>query len=152
MVEAIRETDAPLQENLIAIKELIDLGYDFVDAINLAADKVNLPEFDIFAASLTAQSKTGGTIGDVLKEVIDIARARVDLQRKIATMTGEGRFNAMLLGSLPILLTMYLRASEPEYFNTIWEAGAMGTAVFFATIAFAVFGAWLAMRIAKITV
>ena len=152
VAEAIRETDTPLRENLTAIKELIDLGYDFVDAINLASDRVNLAEFDIFAASLTAQSKTGGTIGNVLKEVVDIARARMDLQKKIATMTGEGRFNAMLLGSLPILLTMYLRSAEPEYFDSMWDAGALGAALFLATIAGATFGAWLAMRIAKITV
>jgi tight adherence protein B len=152
VAEAIRETEAPLKENLSAIKELIDLGYDFVDAINLAADKVNLPEFDIFAASLTAQSKTGGTIGEVLKEVIDISRSRVDLQKKIATMTGEGRFNAMLLGSLPILLTMYLRSAEPGYFASIWQAGTLGAILFLLTIAGAVFGAWLAMRIARITV
>lgn len=152
VAEAIRETEAPLKENLMAIKELIDLGYDFVEAINLAADKVNLPEFDIFAASLTAQSKTGGTIGEVLKEVIDISRSRVDLQKKIATMTGEGRFNAMLLGSLPILLTMYLRSAEPEYFAAIWQAGTLGAILFLLTIVGAVFGAWLAMRIARITV
>lgn len=152
VVEAIRETEDPLREQLSAIKDLIDLGYDFVDAINLAADRINLPEFDIFAASLTAQSKTGGTIGEVLREVVDITRARMDLQKKIATMTGEGRFNAMLLGSLPIGLTMYLRAVEPEYFNTIWEAGTLGAVVFFMTLAFAVFGAFLAMRLARITV
>jgi len=152
VAEAIRETDAPLKENLLAIKELIDLGYDFVDAINLASNKVNLPEFDIFAASLTAQSKTGGTIGDVLKEVIDISRSRVDLQKKIGTMTAEGRFNATLLGSLPILLTMYLRVSEPEYYDAMWDAGTMGAGIFFATIGCAVFGAWLAMRIARIAV
>jgi len=152
VAEAIRETETPLKENLSAIKDLIDLGYDFVEAINLASDRVNLAEFDIFAASLTAQSKTGGTIGDVLREVVDIARSRMDLQRKIATMTGEGRFNAMLLGSLPILLTMYLRSVEPEYFSAMWDAGALGAALFLATIAGAVFGAWLAMRIAKITV
>ncbi len=152
VAEAIRETETPLKENLMAIKELIDLGYDFVDAINLASDKVNLAEFDIFAASLTAQSKTGGTIGNVLKEVIDISRARVDLQKKIATMTGEGRFNAILLGSLPILLTMYLRSAEPKYFSALWEAGTLGAALFLLTITGAVFGAWLAMRIAKIAV
>lgn len=152
VAEAIRECEMPLKENLEAIKELIDLGYDFVDAINLAADKVNLAEFDIFAASLTAQSKTGGTIGDVLKEVTEIARSRVDLSKKIATMTGEGRFNAMLLGSLPIVLTLYLRASQPTYFDAMWEAGSTGAIIFFGTIGFAVFGAWLALRLASIKV
>ena len=144
VTEAIRETENPLRESLAAIKDLIDLGYDFVDAINLA-------EFDIFAASLTAQSKTGGTVGDVLREVVDITRARMDLQKKIATMTGEGRFNAMLLGSLPIGLTMYLRSVEPEYFNTLWQAGSTGAIIFFMTLAFAVFGAFLAMRLARVT-
>lgn len=152
VTEAIRETEDPLRSQLGAIKDLIDLGYDFIDAINLAADRVNLPEFDIFAASLTAQSKTGGTIGEVLKEVIDITRARMDLQTKIATMTGEGRFNAMLLGSLPIGLTMYLRTVQPDYFDTIWEAGTLGAVIFFMTLAFAVFGAFLAMRLARIKI
>lgn len=152
VMEAIKETEAPLRENIEAISELIGLGYDFVDAVNLAADKVNLAEFDIFAASLTAQSKTGGTIGNVLKEVVEIARGRVDLQKKISTMTGEGRFNAMLLGSLPIMLTMYLRASEPDYFDAMWSAGFLGVALFLGTIGAAVFGAWFAMRLAQIKV
>ena len=152
VTEAIRETEAPLKENLSAIKDLIDLGYDFVEAVNLAADKINLPEFDIFAASLTAQSKTGGTVGDVLREVVEIARGRMDLQKKIATMTGEGRFNAGLLGFLPIGLTMYLRSVESAYFDTLWAAGTKGAVIFFMTLVLAVFGAFLAMRIARIRI
>jgi len=148
--EAIGETEAPLRGALVSIKDLLDLGYDFVDAINLAADRINLPEFDIFCASLTAQSATGGSVGDVLKEVTDIARSRMDLQKKISTMTAEGRFNAMLLGSLPIALSMYLRASEPEYFNALWAAIPIGPIIFFGTLGGAVLGAWLALRIAII--
>jgi tight adherence protein B len=151
--EAIREADSPLRENLLVISELLDLGYDFVEAIRLAADRVDLPEFDIFAASLGAQATTGGSIGEVLKEVIDIARARVDLQKKVSTMTGEGRFNALLLGSLPIGLMVHLRTSQPEYFDALWRGeGILGPAIFFGTLIAAVFGAWLAMRIAQIKV
>jgi Flp pilus assembly protein TadB len=150
--EAIGETEAPLKETLVAIKDLLDLGYDFVDAINLAADRINLAEFDIFCASLTAQSATGGSVGDVLKEVTDIARGRMDLKKKIATMTAEGRFNAMLLGSLPVMLSMYLRAAQPDYFNALWISIPVGPIIFFGTLAGAVLGAWLAMRIARISI
>lgn len=151
VAEAIKETEAPLRENLVAIRELLDLGYDFIDAINLAADRINMAEFDIFAASMTAQSTTGGSIGEVLKEVIDIARSRLDLQKKISTMTAEGRFNALLLGSLPIGLIMYLRSGQAEYANAVWTVD-WGIIMYFTTLGFAVLGAWLAMRIAKITV
>jgi len=149
--EAIKETEAPLQESLTAIKELLDLGYDFVEAINLAADRINLPEFDIFAASLTAQSTTGGSVGDVLKEVVEIARSRMTLTKKIATMTAEGRFNALLLGGLPIGLTIYLRYAQPDYAKVLWEV-PVGQYIYFAQLGMAVLGAWLAMKIAKITV
>jgi tight adherence protein B len=149
--EAIRETEAPLRENLVAIKELLDLGYDFIDAIQIAADRVNLPEFDIFVASLAAQASNGGSIGEVLKEVIEIARSRMDLQTKIATMTAEGRFNAMLLGSLPVGLTVYLRVAQADYSTALWSVW-WGQVIYFATMASAVFGAWLAMKIASIKI
>jgi tight adherence protein B len=151
VAEGIKECEMPLKDSLAAIKELLDLGYDFIDAINLAADRVNLPEFDIFVASLTAQSSTGGSIGDVLKEVIEIARSRMNLQKKIATMTAEGRFNALLLGSLPIGLTLYLRGAQPKYADVVWSE-QMGITMYFLTLFLAVFGAWLAMRIARVTV
>lgn len=150
--EAIRETEQPLRENLTAIKELLDLGFDFVEAIRMAADRVNLPEFDIFAASMAAQSKTGGSIGKVLLDVIEIARSRIDMQRKISTMTAEGRFNALLLGSLPIMLTLYLRHVQAKYFNAMWHGGMLGPTIFFLTLFGAVFGSWLAMKIAKVTI
>lgn len=151
VAEAIRDTEQPLRENLVAIKDLLDLGYDFIDAINMAADKVNLPEFDIFAASLTAQSTTGGSVGEVLKEVVEISRARMQLTKKIATMTAEGRFNALLLGALPIGLTMYLRYGQPDLAEAVWGV-QWGHWLYFAHLGMAVFGAWLAMKIAKITV
>ena len=149
--EAIKETEAPLKGDLVSIKELLDLGYDFVDAINLAADRVNLPEFDIFAASLTAQSTTGGSIGEVLKEVIDIARSRMELTKKISTMTAEGQFNALLLGALPIGLSVYLRYGQPEYAAAIWLK-PWGHYIYFAQLGMAIFGAWLAIKISKIKI
>lgn len=150
--EAIGETGKPLSDSLVQVKEVLELGYDFIDAINMAAEQVDLPEFDVFAASLTAQASTGGAIGDVLKDVADIARSRMDLKKKIATMTAEGRFNAILLGSLPIGLSHYLRASQPDYFNQIWDSDFLGPAMFFGTFGLAVLGALLAMRIAKISI
>ena len=152
VMEAIRDTEKPLKENLEPIKNLLELGYDFIDAINKAADQVNLPEFDIFVASLTAQSTTGGSIGDVLQEVSAIARSRMDLQKKVATMTAEGRFNAFLLGILPIALMMYLRFGQPEYFGYLFKSDFAGPVIFFSTIAGAVIGAFVAVKIANIEV
>ena len=151
VAEAIKEAEAPLVGDLKAIGELLDLGYDFIDAINLAADRINLSEFDIFVGALTAQATTGGSVGDVLREVVDISRSRLDLKKKVATLTAEGRFNAMLLGSLPIGLVLYLRSAQPDYASVVWE-NSVGIAIYFATLGLAVFGAWLAMKIASVKV
>lgn len=152
VMEGIRDAESPIKESLDPIRDLLELGYDFIEAINMAADRVNLPEFDIFVASLTAQSTTGGSIGNVLKEVSEIARARMDLQKKVGTMTAEGRFNAFLLGILPIALMMYLRHGQPDYFGYLWESDFLGPMIFFSTVGGAVIGAFVAVRIARITV
>lgn len=152
VLEAIRESDKPLRDSLVPIRNLLELGYDFVEAITMAADQVSLPEFDIFVASLSAQSTTGGSVGDVLKEVVEIARSRLDLQKKVGTMTAEGRFNAFLLGALPIGLLFYLRVGQPEYFGFLWESPVAGPAIFFFTIFSAVMGAFVAVRMSNIKV
>lgn len=152
VMESIKNAENPIRESLEPIKDLLELGYDFIEAINLAADQVNLAEFDIFVASLTAQGTTGGSIGDVLKDVVEIARSRMDLQKKVGTMTAEGRFNAFLLGILPIALMMYLRFGQPDYFGYLWDSDFLGPAIFFYTVGSAVTGAYLAVRIAKIEV
>lgn len=156
VAEAIRESSEPIKSSLMPISELLDLGYDFIEAITMASDQVNLPEFDIFVAALSAQSTTGGSIGDVMKEVADIARSRLDLQKKVSTMTAEGRFNAFLLGALPLGLMTYLRYGQPEYFSGIWgppgEPSTLGFAIFFLTIIGAVLGSFVAVRISNIKV
>lgn len=152
VMEAIRDSEEPLKTALLPIRTLLELGYDFIEAITMAADQVNLPEFDIFVASLTAQSTTGGSVGDVLKEVVEIARSRLDLQKKVGTMTAEGRFNAFLLGVLPIGLMMYLRHGQPDYFNYLWESDFLGPAIFFFTVFGAVMGAYVAVRMSNMKV
>jgi len=152
VLEAIRDSEEPIRSALLPIRSLLELGYDFIEAITMAADQVNLPEFDIFVASLTAQSTTGGSVGDVLKEVVEIARSRLDLQKKVGTMTAEGRFNAFLLGVLPIGLMMYLRHGQPDYFNYLWASDFLGPAIFFFTVFGAVMGAFIAVRMSNIKV
>ena len=152
VLEAIRDAEEPLRGSLLPIRNLLELGYDFIEAITMAADQVNLAEFDIFVASLTAQSTTGGSVGDVLKEVVEIARSRLDLQKKVGTMTAEGRFNAFLLGVLPIGLMMYLRYGQPDYFNNLWASPVLGPAIFFFTVFGAVMGAYVAVRMSNLKV
>jgi Flp pilus assembly protein TadB len=150
--EAIKDCEKPLRDSLDIVKDLLDLGYEFTEAINLAAERIDLPEFDIFAASLTAQSTTGGSVANVLGDVVEIARSRIDLKKKVATMTAEGVFNAILLGSLPIGLMTYLRLTQPDYFEQMWKAEFYGSIIFFGTFFLAIGGAFLALKIAKIKV
>jgi Flp pilus assembly protein TadB len=152
VAEAIRDAEEPIRTALMPIKDLLELGYDFIESITLAADRVNLPEFDIFVASLHAQSTTGGSVGEVLKEVVEIARSRLDLQKKVGTLTAEGRFNAFLLGFLPIGLMMYLRNVQADYFNNLWLSDFAGPLIFFLTVGGAFLGAFVAVRMSAIKV
>lgn len=153
VVEAIEEMPQPLRGYLQAVKDLIEIGYDFVEAISMASDRIDLPEFDIFAASLSAQAASGGPIGDVLREVAGIARMRLDLTRKVGTLTAEGRFNAIVLGVLPVGLMLYLRHAQPDYFNHLWTGTVWwGPWLYFGTLAAALVGAWSALKIAAIKV
>jgi len=149
IIEAIGEVGNPLQAKLMSVRDLSSVGADFIDSLQISANQIDLPEYDIFASALEAQASAGGSIAGVLGDVVEITRLRLDVQRKISTLTGEGRFNAILLGSLPIALMLYVRYSDPRFFSVMWQS-SMGYGIYMTTVALAFIGAFIAIRIANV--
>lgn len=61
------------------------------------------------------QSETGGALAEILDNVAGIIRGRFKLQRKIKTLSAEGRMSAWVLAMIPFILTVMLELASPGY-------------------------------------
>ena len=109
------EMKDPIAKEFAMTSAEINYGSDFKSAmINLLERK---PSVSLMAlvASVLIQRETGGNLSEVISNLSSIIRSRFQLQRKVKTLSAEGRLSAVILLALPFVLGAVIYAVNPEY-------------------------------------
>ena len=73
------------------------------------------------ATAILVQRETGGNLAEILEKITTVLRARAKFQRRLRTLTAEGRMSGWILGMLPFALAVLISASSPEYLPMLFE-------------------------------
>ena len=65
--------------------------------------------------SVLIHRDTGGNLTEVLERLSSLIRGRFRFQRKVKTLSAEGRMSAWVLVSVPFVLTIMIMVTSPEY-------------------------------------
>ncbi len=96
-------------------------GLDLETAMANLHARVGQPDLGLLALAVSIQSKTGGNLAEVLSNLSKIVRERFKLRRKAYALSAEGRFSAMILSALPILLFTAIWFMSPHYYGDVWN-------------------------------
>jgi tight adherence protein B len=69
----------------------------------------------MLVTSVLIHRDTGGNLTEVLERLSSLIRGRFRFQRKVKTMSAEGRMSAWVLVSVPFVLTALIMLTTPEY-------------------------------------
>ncbi|MCE9508445.1 MAG: type II secretion system F family protein [Alphaproteobacteria bacterium] len=115
-----REFSGPLKEELLRVYENQKVGIPLGEATLMMARRIPLTEVHMFAAALQIQSETGSSLSEVLSNLSGVIRARFRLRRKVKALSSEARSSAAIIAALPILVTLGLYATRPEYIGILF--------------------------------
>lgn len=65
--------------------------------------------------AVLVQKETGGNLAEILERISGVIRGRFRLQRKIKTLSAEGRMSAWVLAMVPLFLFAVLMITSPDY-------------------------------------
>jgi tight adherence protein B len=85
-----------------------NIGVSIHDALDDLAGRVQTNETLMMARVIRINSQTGGDLGRVLEQLANTIRERRRMRRKISSLTAEGRLGAIILGSLPVFLGLFI--------------------------------------------
>jgi tight adherence protein B len=71
--------------------------------------------------SILVQKETGGNLAEVLDQIGKVIRGRFKLQRKVRTLTAEGRMSAWVLALIPLILFGAMWVTTPDYLPVLVE-------------------------------
>ena len=138
---AIRETPAPLSQELGIVVQEQRLGVALEDALETMATRLQLAEIELVVTAMTIAREVGGNLAETLDRLAHTLRAKATMEGKIRSLTSQGKLQGLIVGSLPLFLMLVLSHMQHDamapLFNTWIGWGVLGVIGILEAIGFA---------------
>jgi len=139
---AIRETPAPLSQELGVVVREQRLGLALEDALDTLAARLKMEEIDLVVAAMTIARDIGGNLAETLDQLAATLRAKATMEGKIRALTSQGKLQGLIVGMLPVFLMLVLSHMQHDamapLFNTLIGWAVLGVITILEVIGFLV--------------
>ncbi|MCB1537528.1 MAG: type II secretion system F family protein [Rhodospirillales bacterium] len=118
-----REFRGPVGDEMARVYDEQRVGVPLQDAVRRMVPRMPLAEVQMFATSIAIQIQTGSSLSEVLGNLAGVIRARYRLKRKVQALSAEAKISAMIIGALPVLVSLALWAVNPDYIGLLFSTG-----------------------------
>jgi tight adherence protein B len=115
------ELAAPLGKEFATAFADLNYGNDVRRAMLGLLQRVPSVPVMAFVTSVLVQKETGGNLAEILGQIGAVVRGRFRLERKIRTLSAEGRLSAWILALVPLALFAIITITTPDYLPTLTE-------------------------------
>ena len=133
------------------IRMRIGMNVPLEQAVREFAERIGLLEAECFAEVFQAARRTGGTLGSIIQETVQVIAGRLEVQEEIFTMLRGRQYEQRLMQVIPLAILFYMNQTSPEFFQVLYETG-IGRIVMTVCLAVYFIAAALAKRISAIEV
>jgi tight adherence protein B len=115
------EMDDPVAEEFGMTFADINYGNDGRRAMLGLLQRVPSVTVMALVTSILVQRETGGNLAEILERISAVVRGRFKLQRKVKTLSAEGRLSAWILALVPLVLFGVIWMTTPDYLPMLLE-------------------------------
>jgi tight adherence protein B len=118
---AIRETPAPLSQELGVVVREQRLGLALEDALETMATRLKMEEIDLVVAAMTIARDVGGNLAETFDQLASTLRAKATMEGKIRALTSQGKLQGVIVGLLPIFLMLVLSHMQHDAMAPLFD-------------------------------
>jgi tight adherence protein B len=84
---------------------------------------LRVPSMSVMAVvtAVLVQKETGGNLAEIFEQIAHVIRGRFRFQRKVRTLSAEGRLSAWILALVPLVLFAVIWVTSPKYLPVLLE-------------------------------
>lgn len=115
------EMDGPIAREFSITFSDLNYGNDLRRAMLGLLHRV--PSIPVMAlvSSILIQKDTGGNLAEILEQIGKVIRNRFKFQRRVKTLSAEGRMSAWILALVPFVLVLFISWTNPKYLPMLIE-------------------------------
>jgi len=115
-IDRALETVAAMSTEFERVTTEIALGTSVEDALSSLLLRIDSPDLEFIVTAILLHVRVGGNLAEVLDNISDTLRDRLQTKRDMRVLTAQSRASATIITALPILLALGLYVFVPGYF------------------------------------
>lgn len=116
-----KEVKEPVRSEFQRVLDQQSVGKSMTEAVQILFDRVPLPEVNFFVVVITVQQQAGGNLSEALGNLARVLRNRKKMKAKVKAMSSEAKASAMIIGSLPFIVSILVNLTTPGYMAPLFE-------------------------------
>lgn len=145
------DMDEPIAKEFRLTFADINYGNDARRALLGLLSRVPSVTVMAFVTSVLVQKETGGNLAEILGQISAVIRGRYRFQRKVKTLSAEGRMSAKVLALVPIVMVAALTLTSPDYLPVMFDHPT-GQNLLMFTVVWGAIGILIVRRMLRIEV
>ena len=110
----VESCDKPMSEEFAILQQQLRIGMTFEQALESMSERVGSDDLTLVTTAILISRKTGGNVTEIFDKISNTIRGRLKIERKVKTLTAQGRFQGIIVSAMPILLGAAMTAIKPD--------------------------------------
>lgn len=136
--------DKPICEEFQILQQQLRIGMSFEDALESMSSRVGSDDLTLVTTAILISRKTGGNVTEIFDKISDTIRGRQKIERKVKTLTAQGRIQGLVVSAMPVFLGIVMTILKPQmmipFFTSLVGLGSIAAMIILITIG------WLLIR------
>lgn len=112
--ESVAEADMhPISDEFALLLQQMRVGMRFDDALASLEKRVPSDDLSLVVTSIDIARKTGGNLTEIFDRISETIRGRMRIERKVRSLTAQGRLQGIVVSLMPFLLCVVLTMMKP---------------------------------------
>jgi tight adherence protein B len=136
--------DKPICEEFQILQQQLRIGMSFEDALESMSSRVGSDDLTLVTTAILISRKTGGNVTEIFDKISDTIRGRQKIERKVKTLTAQGRIQGLVVSAMPVFLGIVMTILKPQmmipFFTSLVGLGSIAAMIILISIG------WLLIR------
>ncbi len=110
------KSQPPVSTEFERVSTEVTLGTSVEEALSSLLRRISSPDLEFIVTAILLHVRVGGNLAEVLDNIADTLRDRLQTKRDMSVLTAQSRASATIITGLPILLGLGLYVFVPGYY------------------------------------
>ena len=113
--ESVAEANLhPISDEFSLLLQQLRVGMSFDDALASLQKRIESDDLTLVVTAIDIARRTGGNLTEIFDSISETIRGRMRIERKVRTLTAQGRLQGLIVSLMPLLLCIIMTTMKPR--------------------------------------